>query len=189
MTTMPKHENPRPQMLKLYEAVDAYQQALDWIEENEEAIREAGGEIPPELDWLLNLAEGDLTEKVKRTALVIQNLKANAEAAKSQADRIAAHARSYARQAEVLTNYLQFEMERAGVPRVETPVIKVRIQRASRPSIRPVGEIPEAFQRVRVDFDAQAAYEHLRPLLGKDSPDSGEVDGLHFEYSHSPRIW
>ena len=72
---------------------------------------------------------------------------------------------------------------------METPLVKVRIQRASRPSIRPVGDIPEAFQRVRVEFDGQAAYEHLKPVLGKDCPDTLDVDGLHVEYSYSPRIW
>ena len=176
-------------MLKLYEAVDAYQTALDWIEENEDAIRDAGGEIPQELDELLEMAEGDLEEKVKRVALVVQNLKANAAAAKSEADRLATSARGYDRQAAALTNYLHHQLTRAGIERVETPLVKVRIQRASRPSVRPVGEIPEEFQRVRVEFDGAKAYDHLRPMLGKDSPDEGEADGLRWEYSYSPRIW
>lgn len=178
------------QMLRLYDVVDEYTTVLDWLDENEEAIREAGGEIPAELDELMEQAEGDLEEKVKRVALVIQNLKANAKAAKEEADRLATTARSYQRQADALTNYLHVQLTRAGLERIETPVVKVRIQRASRPSIRLAGdEIPEQFRRVRVEFDGQAAYEHLRPLLGKDAPDFGEVDGLHFEYSYSPRIW
>lgn len=176
-------------MLKLYDAVDAYQTALDWMEEHEDEIVAAGGELPEELDAILEQAEGDLEEKVKRVALVIQNLKANANAAKEEADRLATTARSYQRQADALTQYLQYELERAGVPRVETPVVKVRIQRASRPSIRPVGEIPEEFQRVTVSFDGQKAYEHVKPLLGKDADDVGEIDGLRWEYSYSPRIW
>lgn len=176
-------------MLKLYEAVDAYQTALDWIEENEEAIRSAGGEIPPELDELLEMSEGDLEEKVKRVALVVQNLKANAKAAKEESDRLATSARSFQRQADALTSYLQAQLTRAGLERIETPVVKVRIQRASRPSIRPIGEIPEEFQRVSVSFDGAKAYDHLKPLLGKDCEDVGEVDGLRFEYSRGIRIW
>ena len=176
--------------LKLYDAVDAYAQVLDWLEENEESIIAAGGEIPPELDELMEQVEGDLTEKVKRTALVIQNLKANATAAKSEADRLARTARSYERQADSLTAYLHHQLNRAGVPRVETDLVKVRVQRASRPSVRCVGdEIPEAFQRVRVEFDGQAAYDYLKPLLGKDCDDVGEVDGLRWEYSTGVRIW
>lgn len=180
-------------MLRLYEAVDAYQTVLDWLEENEEAIRAAGGEIPPELDALMEQVEGDLTEKVKRTALVVQNLKANAAAAQSEADRLARTAKTYERQAEGLTAYLHYELTRANVPRVETDLIKVRVQRASRPSVRYVGEeIPEPFQKVipeQVVFDGTAAYEHLKPLLGKDCPDEGEADGLRWEYSSGVRIW
>lgn len=180
-------------MLKLYEAVDAYQTALDWMEEHEDEIISAGGELPEELDAILDQAEGDLEEKVKRVALVVQNLKANANAAKEEADRLATTARSYQRQADALTNYLQYEMERAGVPRVETPVVKVRIQRASRPSITPtvpIEDLPQEFQRIRdPDFDGAAAYDHLKPLLGKDADDVGEMDGLRWEYSYSPRIW
>lgn len=176
-------------MLTLYEHVDQYQTVLDWLEEHEEEIRAAGGEIPPELDELLEQVEGDLETKVERTALVIQNLKANAKAAKEEAERLASTSRSYQRQADALTNYLQHQLNRAGAQRIETPRIKVRLQRASRPSIRPIGDIPEEFQRVRVEFDGTKAYEHLKPLLGKDCEDVGEVDGLRFEYSHGIRIW
>lgn len=179
-------------MLKLYEAVDAYQTALDWMDEHEEEIIAAGGELPEELDAILEQAEGDLEEKVKRVALVVQNLKANASAAKEEADRLATTARSYQRQADALTNYLHHQMERAGVPRVETPVVKVRIQRASRPSIHStvdLDELPDDLKRVTVSLDGNAAYERVKPLLGKDAPDTGEVDGLRWEYSYSPRIW
>lgn len=174
--------------LKLYEQVDDLQTVLDWLEEHEEDIRAAGGEIPPELDELMEKVEGDLKTKVERTALTIENLKANAAAAKIQADRLAKRAKSFERQAASLSDYLHHQMRRAGVDRVETPTVTVRIQRASRPSIRPVGEIPEEFQRVKVEFDGTKAYNHLKPLLGKGCDDVGEIDGLRFEYSHGIRI-
>src|SRR5690606_22994620 len=63
-------------MLKLYEHVDQYQVVLDWIEEHAAEIEAAGGVLPPELEELLDQAEGALQEKVERVALVIQNLKA-----------------------------------------------------------------------------------------------------------------
>ncbi|HSH44622.1 MAG TPA: siphovirus Gp157 family protein [Longimicrobiales bacterium] len=182
----------RGAMLHLYEYVEDMQTVLDWLAEYEGEIRAAGGEIPPELDELMEQVEGDLTEKVKRVGLTIRNLKANAAAAKSEADRLAATARSYERQADGLSEYLHYQLQRVGRDRVETPLVKVRIQRASRPAIRPVGEIPEAFRRVipeQVQLDSAKAYEHVKPMLGKDAPDSFEVDGLRVEYSSGVRVW
>ncbi|MGQ0561157.1 MAG: siphovirus Gp157 family protein [Gemmatimonadota bacterium] len=92
-----------------------------------------------------------MTEKVRRVALVILNLTASAKAAHAEAERIAAMARSYERQTESLKRYLMFQLERAGTSRVETPTVKVRIQKNTRPSIRLVSaDIPEQFRRVRV---------------------------------------
>lgn len=176
--------------LRLYEAVDAYHTALEWLEEHEDEIIAAGGEMPPELEAILDQAEGDLKEKVKRVALMVQNLAASADAAKAERDRLARTARSYEHQADALKAYLKDQLDRAGVRRVDTPVVKVRVQRASRPSITTVGEeIPERFQRMRVELDGNAAYEHLKGVLGKDAPDAGEKDGLRYEYSYSPVIW
>ena len=123
-------------MLKLHEYVDELQQILEWIAEHDKEIVAAGGELPPELVDLLERVEGDLTEKVRRIALVILNLTASARAALAETDRIAAMARSYDRQAESLKQYLMFQMERAGTTRVETPTVRMRIQKKTRPSIR-----------------------------------------------------
>lgn len=131
-------------MLKLHEYVDELEQVLDWIAENEEQIVATGGELPPDLAELLERLEANLTEKVRRIALVILNLTASAKAAAAEADRIAAMARSYERQAEWLKRYLMFQMQRAGSTRVETPTVKVRIQKNTRPSIRCASaEIPD----------------------------------------------
>lgn len=176
-------------VMKLYETVDALDTVLEWLEENETTIRENGGVIPEELDELLEQVEGDFEEKVKRVALMVQNLKASASVAKSEADRLKAAAKSYENQADALSNYLHAQLNRAGVPRVETPVVKVRVQRASRPSIQPTGEIPDDLKRVTVELDGTAAYDRLKPLLGKDAPDTGEVDGLRWDYSYGVRVW
>lgn len=177
-------------MLRLYEHVDDYQTVLEWIEEHAEAIAAAGGELPPELEELLDQVEGDLQTKVERTALVVQNLLANANAARTEAERIAKHAASYERQAGVLKQYLHEQLVRAGVPRIDGARVKVRIQRNSRPTIEPVGdEIPARFQRTRVEFDAQGAYDAVKPLLGKDAPDEFEVEGLRVRYGVHLRVW
>lgn len=181
--------------LKLYEHVDAYQAVLDWMEEHEAEIIAAGGVLPPELEELLEEVEGDFQTKVGRTALVIQNLLANAKVAKSEADRVAALAKSYERQAESLKAYLKHQLERAGVPKIETPTAKVAIQRNSRPSIRLAdpNRIPEQFKIQPPPpppvFDSQGAYEYLKGAkLLPTEPGTIELDGIVIELGSHLRI-
>lgn len=150
--------------LKLWEHIDDYQQVLDWIEEHEGEIREAGGVLPPELEELLEAVEGDVEAKVERAALVVRTLLVNAKAAEEEADRLAAIARGYDRQADSLKRYLLIQLQRAGMDRVETPRAKVRRQRNGTPAValRNPDEIPEAYQRVTVSFDSAGARRDLK---------------------------
>jgi hypothetical protein len=178
-------------MLKLHEYVDELELVLDWIVEHEEQIVAAGGELPAELADLLEQVEGDLTEKVRRVALVIRNLTASAKAAHAEADRIASLARTYERQTESLKRYLMFQLQRAGTPRVETPTVKVRVQKNTKPSIRCVSaEIPEQFRRIRVEFDGIAAYDALKAAgCLPEEPGRIEIDGLVVELGQHVRVW
>ncbi len=181
-------------MLKLHEYVDELEQVLEWMGEHEDEIVAAGGELPPHLLELLELleqVEGNFTEKVRRIALVILNLTASAKAAHAEAERIAAMARGYERRTEWLKRYLMFQLQRAGTARVETPTVKVRIQKNTRPSIRCIApEIPEPFRRVRVEFDAAAAYAALkRANCLPEEPGRAEIDGLLVELGQHVRVW
>lgn len=178
-------------MLKLHEYVDELEQVLDWIADNEERIVAAGGELPPELWEMLDRIEGDFTEKVRRVALVILNLTASAKAAQAEAERLARTGRGYQRQAESLKRYLLVQLERAGKARVETPTVKVRIQKNTRPSIRCVSaEIPERFRRITVELDTASAYEALK-VDGHlpEQPGRVEVEGLVVELGRHVRVW
>jgi hypothetical protein len=84
-----------------------------------------------------------------------------------------------------------FQMERAGTTRVETPTVKVRIQKNTRPSIRcSTAEIPEQFRRVRVEFDGAAAYDALKAAKClPEEPGRIEVSGLVVELGRHLRVW
>lgn len=188
---MDRNDRASRSMLKLYEHIDQYQIVLDWIEEHEDDIREAGGELPPELDALLEQVEGDVREKIERVGLMVMNLKANAKAAGEEAGRLSAIASSYDRQADALKKYLGFQLYRLGEPRIETPRVKVRLQKNSRPTIRPFGsEIPERFQRVRIEFDGQKAYEEAKAKgLIPDAPGTVRTEDLEIELGEHTRVW
>jgi hypothetical protein len=165
--------------MKLYEHVDQLEAVLDWIADNEDEIKAAGGELPPEVEQMLDQVEGDLKTKVERTALVIQNQLANAAAAKAEADRLSKIAGTYQRQADALKAYLKAQLDRAGIAKVETPLAKVWTQTNGRPSIRPAtDEIPPAFQRVKIEFDGALAYETVKDAKLIPEPKDGRVQAL-----------
>lgn len=129
--------------LKLYE----YGDALDEIRAQ---LFDAEGEITPELEAALTDAEGDFSWKAERVALFVRELQSNAKAVKDESCRLALRAAQYERTAEGLKRYLQREMERVEIPRVDGKLINVRLQK-SPPSVvstldeNALREIPAAY--------------------------------------------
>lgn len=179
-------------MLKLYEEVDALQVVLTWMDEHEDEIAAAGGELPPALLELLEEVEGSLLEKIERTALVVQNIAAMAKAAGEEAKRLSALSTTYERQAEGLKGYIFSQMRRAGIQKHEGARAKLWIQANGRASVRLAdpSTIPEQWQRVRVEFDGQAAYEYLKKANAIPTPEEGavELEGLVIERGTHLRI-
>jgi len=145
-------EEPMTATLKLYELADAYERIA-------EALIENGGELTAELAVDLDAIEGAFEAKVERVALYVRNLLATADAADAEAARLAVLARSRRQAADGLKGYLMAQLDRVEKPKVETPLIVVRIQKNSRPSIQwpDTLPIPEGYQRVTVSLDGQKA--------------------------------
>jgi hypothetical protein len=109
-------------MLTLYDHTEALATVHEWL-------IEAGGELTPEIEELLEQAEGDFETKVERVALKIREMEATAEAVKSEADRLAARAKALKKGAESLKDgYLHVQMLKAGAQAVKRPLATVRVQ-------------------------------------------------------------
>lgn len=149
-----------------------------------DALVETGGEFTPELEDTLRLIEGAFDHKAESCVLLARELQATADAADAELARLKALVASRANAAKRLLDYVKVQMETVGVAKVETPVVKIAVQRASRPRISFVGELPEAFTRVipeqRVlDSDkALAAYKEQGAL----------PEGFTVEYSTFLRV-
>lgn len=140
--------------LKLYQVVDELALIGEQLEEN-------GGELTPEIDAQLMALEGAFQQKVERVVLFMRNLDATAAAADGEANRLAEIGKRKRAVAARLKEYLKTQMEFAGIPKVETPLCSVRIQKNSRPSISYAGELdtlPEGFIRITRSFDSNVAY-------------------------------
>ncbi len=108
--------------LTLADAVEALVISESWLEE-------AGGELTPEIEAILEQAEGDLKDKVERVALKVRQLEGMAKAIEDEADRLYARAKARANGAKSLKAYLERCLEAAGLTRVDGLLVTVAMQK------------------------------------------------------------
>lgn len=144
--------------LKLYEIADELDVITNRLIEN-------GGELTPELEAAWEEMEGAFEAKAERTALAVQDLSRKADAAREESRRLRELARSRANAADRLKEYLRGQMARLEIRRIDADRATIWRQDNGRPSISWTGgpeELPEAFRRVTVEADTQAAYEEWK---------------------------
>lgn len=107
--------------MKLYEASEALRITDEWLEET-------GGELTPELEALLDSAEGTFADKVERVALKAKALEAEAKAIKEERDRLTARVMARENGAKSLKAYLQRCLEASGKDKVNGLLVTVAIQ-------------------------------------------------------------
>ena len=126
-------------------------------------ILEAEGEVTDEIAEKLDRMEGLRSEKMERVALMRQTLKRSEEVLTAEIKRMTALRNQRRAAWRGLDWYLQREMSRAGMPVLEGDLIKVRVQKNSRPSVTWLLDpyaIPDDFRReVPPAYDADVVLE------------------------------
>ena len=153
-----------------------YKIADDFIAQSQ-ALADLG--LPDEVlaDTLEGLA-GDLEVKAVNVAAFARNLEASAEAIKAAESEMAARRKAIENRAKLLRTYLQEQMTRTGISKIECPYFKLAI-RDNPPAvvIDAEGQIPQEFMRQPEtpppSPDKKAIAEALK--AGK------EVTGAHLE--------
>lgn len=132
----------RPRILRLYDAVEALEILDDLIEEHAAIIEANGGDIEavPAIAELLAFAEGQFETVVERWGLKVRSLTVEAEAAKSEADRLTAIVNRKVNAAKRLKEFLKRQLEVRQITKVTTPLVTVRIQKNGQPSVRAASE-------------------------------------------------
>lgn len=183
--------------LKLYEAVDQYEVVVAWIEEHAAEIEAAGGELPPELDELLEQVEGTLEEKLGRVGLVVLNLRADEKAQREEARRLEGAARTSDRQATTLREYIRQQLRRIGLARVDTKLCKVRRQ-GDHVSVKLLDgqEIPEGYAIEQPPiippplFDVERwKQDHAAAIKLIPPGEFRTIDGVHVSRGEHVRVW
>ena len=122
--------------MKLYELTENYLQLLEMAEDMDpELIRDT-----------LESIEESIAEKAENTAKLIKSLEADVKAIKEEEKRLADRRKALEKKIENIKDYLQEQLELAGIDKVKRPTITVSIQN-NPPSVRVVNEelIPSHF--------------------------------------------
>lgn len=171
--------------LHLYEATEALNIVGDLLYESE-------GQVTPEIEELLEQAEGQFAEKAERVALFIRGQQSQAKLIKEEEERLAERRKRYDRSAESLKAYLQRNLEAAGKEKVEGKFISVRIQK-NPPAVK--GEFSQAL--LGMLYQKSPAFVAVVPQSYtldknaiKDAFKRGEVlpEGIEIQQSISLRI-
>ena len=138
----PPNRADRPRTLKLYDAIEALEILDELIEEHAALIEAHGGDIEsvPAIAELLAFAEDQFQGAAQRWGLKIRSLLAEAEGAKVEQERIEAIVLRKTNAAARLKEYLKRHMEARDIRKIETPLVTMRIQANSQPSVRAVSE-------------------------------------------------
>ncbi len=130
------------QTMRLYDTLEALDILDDLIAEHADRINAMGGDIEavPEIAELLAFAEDQFEGAVERWGLKIGTLLAEAQGAKLEADRLAMIVKRKENAAARLKEYLKRQLEGRHLTKVKCPLVTVRIQKNSQPSITAISE-------------------------------------------------
>ena len=132
----------KPRTLRLYETLEALDILDELIAEHAAYIGEAGGDIEaiPEIAELLAFAEGQFEEAAERWGLKIRTLLAEAQYVESEIGRLSSIAKSKTNAANGLKSYLKRMLEVRNIQKVQTPLVRLRIQKNSQASVSATSE-------------------------------------------------
>lgn len=109
----------------LYEIADEY---LDLLDELEEAAEANDGIIPDGLNARFDALSGTVEQKCVRSAGALEAIKAHTAAIGAEIGRLQSLKQSATRHGDRLRDYLASNMQRIGMRRVDSPLLKTRIQ-------------------------------------------------------------
>ena len=158
--------------MKLYEIKGALRAALDAMEVDDET-----GEILNAA--CLEAVEAEAHEKIENSGLYVRELNAEADALKSEIDRLTKRKRSLEKRSAFIKGLMLQGLDALGAPKLKTPMvtISIRTSKAVDLDADALDKLPESFVRVNREADKTAI---------KAAIESGfEVPGAHLVENRS----
>ena len=122
------------------------------------------GELSPNIEAQLDDLAIALEDKAQSICVIIREQETEATGLASEIARLTSRVKAANRTVERLKTYLRNEMERAGVPKLQTSLFKIRVQNNPL-SLLFTGDadlLPVEFKRITVEPDRKAAIEHYK---------------------------
>lgn len=156
-----------------------------------ELLIENGGELTPSLEDRLAKIEGDFDTKVQNIALLIREHEVDAEGAALEEKRLGGIRKAHERTARSLKDYVQREMLACGRPKIETPVMRVRVQKNSMPSVVWTGKVDDLPDRYKkVEYSVHRSNVLADWAASGDSDEKRTTpDGFEITYGFHTRIY
>lgn len=146
------------------------------------AIEAADGEMTPELDAALTITQEQFASKSEDYGKAILNLEAMAAAAKAEKDRLAALQKYYENVRTRLKERLEETMDALGIPKVETPTMRLSLRRSVATVVDDVNALPDDLKTTKVEVVAD------KTAIKKAIQEGREVDGAHLVENVSLQI-
>ena len=132
----------------------------------------------------LDGASGDLEEKIINTAKYYRNIDADADKIEEAAKQMMARAKTLRTHAGNIKQYLQSNMERAGLQKVPSPWFVITLaQNPESVTVDDESAIPRDYFK-----EAPASYQLDKTLVKQAIKDGHEVPGAHLSRGTSLRI-
>jgi chromosome segregation ATPase len=139
--------------MKLYELAQNYSHLLEMAEEMD----------PEVLKDTLSSIQEEIEDKAENIAKLIRNLEADAKIIREEEKRLAERRQSIEKKIDYLKQYLQEQLEVAGLQKVKRPTITVAIQ-YNPPSVEIADEnlIPSDYKIPQFKIDKKSIMERLK---------------------------
>jgi hypothetical protein len=159
-------------MIKLYELTGNYRQLVELAEETDSTAF---------VDTLQSIQD-EIEDRTEKMAFVIRTLEANAKVIKEEEQRLADRRKAYENKVSSLKQYLQDQLEVAGLNKVKRPTITVAIQN-NPPSVEVADE-----QLIPANFFIEQAPKLDKKSLLQHLKDGHEVPGARIQQTKGLRI-
>src|SRR5690554_32026 len=137
--------------LTLYELTENYQQLLELADEAD----------PQAFEDTLNVLEDEINHKAENIAKVIKTLEAEAKALEEEKKRLENRITSRKNKIQRLKDYLQDNLEKAGIQKVKGKTFTVWIQNSERVQVTDENTIPEQYFVLKRQLSKSAIKEAI----------------------------
>lgn len=158
--------------MKLYEITNEIA-ALNSIESDDEGMAQA---ISDTLDGI----SGELESKAQAVVLFIKNIESDAESISAEIERLQSRKKAIINKSESVREYLRFNMEKAGIQKIECPLFTIRCQKGREIAVIENQEsLPDEFVTVKTEIKPD------KNAIAKALKEGIDVPGARLELSKS----